>query len=306
MGQIVATIVSVLSDMDAEIATLKQFRDKTKQIKQGMIQSAAHRSGLAGQAGAPDGGIRMIEDQNIEWKASWRDEYLKWICGFANAQGGVLEIGKNDRGEVVSLPHASKLLEDLPNKIRDLLGIIVDVDLQNEAGKEFVRITVEPYPYPISYKGEYHYRSGSTKQVLKGAALDHFLLRKTGKHWDGVPVPGLTVGNLDSHAIDRFRELAARSKRVGPEVLAAKNEVLVGKLRLTDGDYLNRAAVLLFHSDPESFVTGAYIKIGYFKSGSSQLRQGNPEKDSNYERGKREKACIARKDAKNAKKSANG
>ena len=33
----------------------------------------------------------MNEDQNIEWKRSWRDEYLKWICGFANAQGGVLD-----------------------------------------------------------------------------------------------------------------------------------------------------------------------------------------------------------------------
>ena len=28
------------------------------------------------------------ESQNIEYKESWRDEYLKWICGFANAQGG--------------------------------------------------------------------------------------------------------------------------------------------------------------------------------------------------------------------------
>jgi len=28
----------------------------------------------------------MPEQQNIEWKTSWRDEYLKWICGFANAQ----------------------------------------------------------------------------------------------------------------------------------------------------------------------------------------------------------------------------
>lgn len=27
------------------------------------------------------------ENQNIEYKESWRDEYLKWICGFANAQG---------------------------------------------------------------------------------------------------------------------------------------------------------------------------------------------------------------------------
>ncbi len=38
------------------------------------------------------------EDQNTEWKTSWRDDYLKWICGFANAQGGVLEIGRNDKG----------------------------------------------------------------------------------------------------------------------------------------------------------------------------------------------------------------
>ena len=32
----------------------------------------------------------MKENQNIEWKASWRNEYIKWICGFANAQGGQL------------------------------------------------------------------------------------------------------------------------------------------------------------------------------------------------------------------------
>ena len=45
----------------------------------------------------------MSENQNVEWKESWRDEYLKWVCGFANAQGGVLEIGRNDRGEAVGV-----------------------------------------------------------------------------------------------------------------------------------------------------------------------------------------------------------
>ena len=39
----------------------------------------------------------MKEAQNIEWKQSWRDECLRWICGFANAEGGTLAIGKNDR-----------------------------------------------------------------------------------------------------------------------------------------------------------------------------------------------------------------
>ena len=33
------------------------------------------------------------ETQTVEFKQSWHDEYLKWICGFANAQGGKLAIG---------------------------------------------------------------------------------------------------------------------------------------------------------------------------------------------------------------------
>ena len=28
----------------------------------------------------------MSENQNIEYKESWHDEYLKWICAFENAQ----------------------------------------------------------------------------------------------------------------------------------------------------------------------------------------------------------------------------
>ena len=40
----------------------------------------------------------MPESHNIEYKANWRDEYLKWICGFANASGGQLYIGIDDKG----------------------------------------------------------------------------------------------------------------------------------------------------------------------------------------------------------------
>lgn len=47
----------------------------------------------------------MAESQNIEWKESWRDEYLKWICGFANAQGGKIYIGTRDDGTVVGVQY---------------------------------------------------------------------------------------------------------------------------------------------------------------------------------------------------------
>lgn len=45
----------------------------------------------------------MPETQNIEYTFVWKDEYLKWICGFANAQGGTLYIGKDDNGKVVGV-----------------------------------------------------------------------------------------------------------------------------------------------------------------------------------------------------------
>lgn len=51
----------------------------------------------------------MAESQNIEYKESWRDEYLKWICGFANAQGGSIYIGIDDGGNVTGLQNAKNL-----------------------------------------------------------------------------------------------------------------------------------------------------------------------------------------------------
>ncbi len=215
----------------------------------------------------------MKENQHIEYKESWRDEYLKWICGFANADGGVLVIGRNDKGVITGLPNAAKLLENIPNKVRDILGIMVEVNLREESGKEYIEIVVEPYPNPVSYKGEYHYRSGSTKQELKGAALDKFLLRKQGKHWDGVPIPYFKVADLSPKALATFRKKAMNSQRLSAELLAEPDEVLLDKLKLFEHGYLKRAAVMLFHEDPERVVTGAYVKIGYFRTDSDLLYQ---------------------------------
>ncbi len=206
----------------------------------------------------------MKEAQHTEWKQSWRDEYLRWICGFANAEGGVLIIGRNDKGVAVGVNDAGRLLEELPNKVRDLLGIVVAVTLVTEAGKELVEIRVEPYPSPISYKGEYHYRSGSTKQVLKGAALQRFLMRRQGRHWDDAPVPGFDAADCSQDAFQLFRTRATESRRVSEEALRDENESLLANLQLRDGQYFKRAAALLFSENPERHVSGAYIKIGFF------------------------------------------
>ena len=57
---------------------------------------------------------------------------------------------------------------------------------------------------PIAYRGTYHYRSGSTKQELKGLALLLFIMKKMGQSWDDTPVFGATVDDIDRNAIDLF------------------------------------------------------------------------------------------------------
>lgn len=217
----------------------------------------------------------MSENQNLEYKETWRDEYLKWICGFANADGGKLYIGIDDSGHVVGVDKAKKLSEDIPNKIQDTLGIITDVNLLTDPStqNEYIEIVVEPYPYPINYRGQYHYRSGSTKQELKGQALNKFIIERTGKRWDGIPVPRLSIADLSGEALRRFCRQAAKSNRVDAEVLNDSVEHLLHDLHLIDDTtgLLKRAAVLLFHPDPEKYISGAYIKIGFFRTTDDDL-----------------------------------
>src|SRR5690554_3535810 len=146
----------------------------------------------------------MNENQNIEYKQNWRDEYLKWIAGFANASGGKIYIGLDNTGKAVGLNNAHKLMEDIPNKIVNYLGIIADVNLLQTNNKSYIEINVSPSGVPISYKGVYHYRSGSTKQELKSSALQQFILKRLGRTWDDLPCENATFSDIDPDALSYF------------------------------------------------------------------------------------------------------
>ena len=169
--------------------------------------------------------MKEKEHQSIEWKESWQDEYLKWICGYANAYGGTIYIGTDDDGNVVGIDNARDLLERIPNKITDTMGIIVDVNLLYKGELEYLQIIVDKYPSLISFRGKYYYRSGSTMREITGKELERALLKTQGRTWDGVPLPKLSVSDLKQDA----------------------------------------------YKDPEKWVTGSYIKIGYFGKSDSDL-----------------------------------
>lgn len=216
--------------------------------------------------------MKEKEHQSVEWKEAWHEDYLKWICGYANAYGGTLYIGTDDEGNVVGIDNARDLLERIPNKITDTMGIIADVNLLYKEEREYLEIIVEKYPSLISFRGKYYYRSGSTMREITGKELERALLKTQGRTWDGVPLPKIAVNDLKQDAIQLFKEKAVKSGRLTQEEVNVEDRMLLDNLHLIDEDgYLIRAAMLAFYKDPEKWVTGSYIKIGYFGKSDSDL-----------------------------------
>ena len=216
--------------------------------------------------------INNCESQNIEYKESWRDEYLKWICGFANASGGKIYIGVNDEHEIIGIDNSKRLMEDIPNKIVTHLGIVADVNLLSKDVLEYIEIVVEPSNIPIAYKGVYHYRSGSTKQELRGTALQQFILKKMGRSWDDISNDRATLDDIDRNAIDYFLKKGIEAQRIPEDQKDASTEQVLESLDLIDEDgHLKNAAILLFAKDPLKFFPSVTFNIGRFGKDEADL-----------------------------------
>lgn len=214
----------------------------------------------------------MPEQQNIEWKESWRDEYLKWISGFANANGGSIFIGKNDNGEIIGLSSYKKLMDDLPSKIKNGLGIVCEVNLHNENDKYFIEIIVNSFSDPISYRGKFYFRSGSTNQLLNGASLKEFLIKGLNIVWEEEIVPNTTMDDINLDAIEYFKKKAIVAGRLPLLDENTNAKTILKKLDLiTKNDEFTRASLLLFGKNPKSVEISAYLKIGKFGDSNTEL-----------------------------------
>ncbi|MGK9476731.1 ATP-binding protein [Melioribacter sp. OK-6-Me] len=213
----------------------------------------------------------MPEQHNIEYKTSWHEDHLKTICAFANSQGGKLYIGKDDKGITIGTLEYKKLMDDLPNKIKNRLGITTEVNLLTDDEKHFIEIFVPSYSVAISLRGRYYIRSGSTTTELTGNSLNDFLLKKSGKTWDDIIEDRASLNDVDENTISRFLKDANKSGRLPKSENLNTNELLE-KLRLSDNNKLKRAAIILFGKDPGRFYPNISVKIGRFGKDDTDLK----------------------------------
>lgn len=214
----------------------------------------------------------MKEDQHTEFKRNWRDDFLKELCAFANSQGGTLYIGVEDDGTIAGVKDAKALLQDMPNKIKNNLGFLADVDLKAEDGKEYIAITVKPQEEAVSHNGKYYVRSGSTVQELYGQQLASFLMQKAKLHWDALTRPEAKLSDLDEDAWNYFITTALENKRLNKSAQTESQETVLLKLNLmTEKGELTNAALMLFGKDIERWSPLSAFRIGRFGINQADL-----------------------------------
>jgi len=204
------------------------------------------------------------ESQAVEYKQNWRDDCLKAISAFANSDGGKLIIGLDDMGKPSGLKNVKRQLEDIPNTIRNKLGVIPSIERNKKNKKDIIKITVTPSSVPIFYNGKYYLRSGSTVQELKGKHLADFLMKKSGSTWDAIVEEKAGFNETDNDTIEKFKKYAV--DRIPSIIEETDDTTLLKKLNLIDDGGLKRAAILLFGNDPQKFYLQSVVRIGKFLS----------------------------------------
>ena len=124
----------------------------------------------------------------------------------------------------------------------------------------------------IACKGTYHYRSGSTKQELRGTALQQFILKKMGRSWDDISNDRASVDDMDRKAIDYFLRKGIEAQRIPEDQREASTKDILDSLGLIDNDgLLKNAAILLFGKNPLRFFPSIAFKIGRFGKNEADL-----------------------------------
>lgn len=146
-----------------------------------------------------------------------------------------------------------------------------EINLQSEDGKHCLEIIVPRYDVPISVRGKYYVRTGSTLQEITGLALNEFILKRTGKTWDDIPEQRASINDIDESSVKQFLKDARNAKRINDEDDISISDLLE-KLRLLEDGHLKRAAIVLLGKDPGKFYPNMAVKIGKFGETDADLK----------------------------------
>ena len=201
----------------------------------------------------------------VELKSSFNVEAMEAVAAFANAEGGKVVIGVNNKGKVVGVDINLESVQNWVNEIKSKTepAILVDTDLFELDGKNVVVLSVSERPIkPVAMQGRYFKRIQNSNHQLSAIEIANLSLHSLQVSWDSYPAYGKTLEDLDTNAIERFINKVNTSGRLNLNGLTWADNLR--KLKLLNGIQPTNAAYLLFGKES----IGYNVHLGRFKTPS--------------------------------------
>jgi len=206
--------------------------------------------------------LKGTENSTVEFKEEINESMFKTISAFANKDGGIIYIGISDKKETKGFEYNNSILEDLTNKVVNLLGLHPQIDPIKINKKDILQIKIKKSTLPVSYKGKYYTRVGNTTREMQGEKLRSFFIK--GTNWDGL-TGNYNLDEINPETVRKFIRRASRNGRLKNADENGDIKTILKKLKLIINGKLTNGAIMLFGKNPQKYFINALVRVGRFK-----------------------------------------
>jgi ATP-dependent DNA helicase RecG len=182
----------------------------------------------------------MIESSSGEFTREFTDDIKKTVIAFANSNGGVIYVGRDDDGNIFHLPDLDCTLLQITNSIRDSIQPDVTMFVRYETDESGITITVREgahKPYFLPEKGlkptGVYVRQGASSVPASFGQIREMIKFANGDMFE-------TARSLNQDLT--FREATEEFERRG--VVFGENQMRTLGIIGTDGLYTNLGLLL--------------------------------------------------------------
>lgn len=220
-----------------------------------------------------NGIIANKENQTLEFKKSTAQlrAICETICAFLNRGGGIVLIGVTDSGKILGQIVSDNTRQEISREINKLepatSQIIIDY-VHLEKDKDVIAIIVPQGEYkPYTYDGRAFQRSQSTTLRMSQHLYEQLLVERgsLNYHWDERYAENYGSEALDNEEILRSVRQGIEANRVSEKALAEDTAGILARLKLSQGNELTNAAVVLFANDVRPDYPQCHIKMARFR-----------------------------------------
>ena len=211
--------------------------------------------------------IKQGEGQYIEYKERLDKSFAKEVCAFANASGGKILLGVNDKSKIVGIEDSNKLRSQIQDIARNCdPSIIVNIEY-DEINKIFVVSVPDSNEKPHAISEGFFRRIGANSQMITRNEIFAMGLRTGRLKFDEQLCSAFDIDNdIDNNRIKEFLNKSQLSTSTASVKDILKN---LNVIRTESGvDFMTNAGVLFFAKEPEKFLKSTKVVCALFQGDS--------------------------------------